>query len=210
MPKRIDLTGKKFGRLVVERRIGPDFRFQIIWEVRCSCGKVKTISTSRLTAGTTVSCGCYRDEKKIKHGGSNWPEYQVWYSMVRRCRDKRCKGYKIYGARGIKVCDRWADEFSNFISDMGRRPSSKMTIERKDNDGDYCPDNCTWATRLAQGRNTRKNRLITYKEKTKCLSEWAQIFGMKSGTLNRRLKYGWSIESALETPVKKTPRWHDV
>lgn len=119
--------------------------------------------------------------------------------MIQRCCDSGSKDFKNYGARGIKVCDRWLS-FENFIADMGARPAGK-SLNRKDNNGDYTPENCEWATLVDQARNTRANRRETHNGKTLCLAEWAELAGLKYNTLSGRLHLGWSFSRAIETPV---------
>lgn len=125
------------------------------------------------------------------------------FSMTKqRCYNPNCRDYKYYGARGIRICDRWLESFDNYLADMGLRPDG-MTLERKDNDGDYSPENCVWATRAAQSRNTRQNVHITYKGKTLTIAEWENLLGFNPGTLNARINdLGYSIEDAMSKPVK--------
>lgn len=132
-------------------------------------------------------------------------DYNLYKEMKKRCRQKSSKCYKNYGGRGIKVCDRW-NNFKNFNKDMGDRPSPDMSIDRIDNDGDYCPENCRWATRKQQSRNTRKSRYITYKGQRKCIAYWAEKMGLKWTTIRRRIEMGWSVSDALEKPVMKKSR----
>jgi hypothetical protein len=135
------------------------------------------------------------------HGMTNSPEYEVWRAMKKRCSVKTVSNYADYGGRGIKVCERW-QSFVNFIADMGTRPSG-MTLERIDNDGDYSPENCRWATIAEQHTNMRSNRLLTLNGMTKTLTEWAHDIGMKPNTLLFRIRSGWSEERALTTPVER-------
>jgi hypothetical protein len=123
--------------------------------------------------------------------------------MRARCTYPKHIVYKHYGARGIKVCDRWqgVDGFANFMSDMGSRPSKQYTVERRDSDGDYCPENCYWATRAAQARNRKGLRPLTFKGETMVVKDWADRLGMDKGTLYARLARGWSVERVLETPL---------
>ena len=141
----------------------------------------------------------------ITHGKSRTAEYKIWHHMIRRCDVRSHKFFKNYGGRGIKVCDRWRD-FASFYEDMGPRPSPKHTIDRKDNDGDYEPRNCRWATRWQQNQNTRKSVIIEHDGECHSMSEWARRLGMSRQTLRLRLKNGWSVEDAL-TP-KGTRRAH--
>jgi hypothetical protein len=142
-------------------------------------------------------------EDRTEHGHSSRngssATYQTWRNMRSRCENPNVPAYKNYGGRGITVCERWQD-FPSFLADMGERPEG-MTIERINNDGNYEPDNCRWATRRQQGRNTRANQLVTLDGETKCLTEWAEERGIKMPTLWARLRLGWTPEEAITTPV---------
>jgi len=139
---------------------------------------------------------------KTQHGGRHTPEYAAWTRMKRRCYNPKQDHYDRYGGRGIAVCARWLNSFENFLADMGPRPSPKHSIERKDNDRDYEPANCVWATLTEQTRNRCTNKLLTYKGRTQCLAAWAEEIGIGRSTLDRRIRhYKWPIERALTTPV---------
>jgi len=127
--------------------------------------------------------------------------YLSWRGMIQRCTDPNFKQYKDYGGRGITVCQRW-ENFTNFLEDMGERPS-RLTLDRIKNDKGYCKSNCRWATRKQQARNRQNNRLITYNGKAQCVAAWAEETGIHKGTILRRLKLGWSTEKALITPAGK-------
>lgn len=134
------------------------------------------------------------------HGMTKTKIYAVWFSMCARCRNPNLKPYHNYGGRGIKVCDAWL-EFEGFLADMGI-PEAGMTLERKDNDGNYCKENCVWADMLTQGRNRRNNRRITIEGITKPLSEWCEIYGMNRATVWTRIRRGWPDSEAISTPLK--------
>jgi hypothetical protein len=135
-------------------------------------------------------------------GGKISPTYQSWKDMKARCNCTTKSDYAYYGGRGIKVCERW-QSFSTFVLDMGARPAG-MTLERDDNDGDYSPDNCRWATRKEQTHNTRRSVRVTYNGETMCVAEWAARIGISRKTLLDRLqRYGWTAERALTTPTTK-------
>jgi len=120
--------------------------------------------------------------------------------MKRRCYNPNTPYYHLYGGRNITVCGRWKDSFVNFLADMGPKPSPEHTIDRIDNDGNYEPDNCRWATKMEQSHNSRKARLITYNGETLCLREWARRLGIGHMALSTRLNRGWSLKKALTTP----------
>lgn len=131
-----------------------------------------------------------------KHGLVNSPEYKTWAMMLVRCRNKNNHAYPRYGGRGIKVCKRW-ESFENFYADVGAKPSPKHSLDRIDNNGNYEPSNCRWATMLEQGRNKRNNAMLTLNGVTKCISEWADITGIKRRTIHARISYGWPVEKVL-------------
>src|SRR6266446_624049 len=134
------------------------------------------------------------------NGRTKTREYKVWLGMKARCYYKSNAAFCNYGLRGITLCDRWKHGFAAFLADMGPRPGPQYTIERKDNNGPYAPDNCIWIPKGDQQKNTRRNHLITYNGETKPKSIWAEEYGLKYFTLNFRLREGWSIERALTTP----------
>jgi hypothetical protein len=133
-----------------------------------------------------------------EHGGS--PTYISWLSMRKRCSDPSHDNYRLYGGRGIKVCERWLNSFENFLADMGERPKGRF-LEREDNDGNYKPSNCKWATRSEQARNRRTNHLLTFQGRTQPLIAWAEETGISRLTLRSRLREGWSTERALQEPT---------
>jgi hypothetical protein len=160
MPKIIDLTGKRFGRLVVTHQRGVRHS-QKLWACKCDCGNTTSVISSSLRRGETKSCGCIAIEGLVKrsttHGMTDSPEFSSWRSMHRRCSEPKFIGYENYGGRGISVCDRWID-FSNFYEDMGARPSLKHSIDRIDNHGNYEPSNCKWSTAKEQANNRRPRK----------------------------------------------------
>jgi hypothetical protein len=143
-----------------------------------------------------------------QHGYRGTPTYGSWICMRQRCNNPKSSDYHNYGGRGIQVCASWQASFKAFLQDMGERPEGH-TLDRKDNEGMYCKDNCRWATHKTQIRNTRVNRWLTYKGETKCLAEWAEQYGLKQVTLKARLdKSKWSLEKALTTKEGATRKGH--
>lgn len=212
----IDLTGQVFGRLTVIRFVGKGRSRKVLWLCKCKCGKETVVNANNLKRNTK-SCGCLKREISVdvgkisnfKHGEAKSPEYQSWIDMIRRCRDEDNISWKFYGGRGIKVCERWHN-FLNFLRDMGRKPFLDAQIDRNDNQGNYCPENCRWATRQEQARNKSNNVFLTYQGETKCLAEWANILGVRYQTLHDRLrKLKWSIGRVLSTPVKEYKNSHN-
>lgn len=155
MPKLIDISGKTYDRLTVIRKVqNKNQKHNTHWLCRCTCGKETVVSKPNLTSGHTKSCGCLNKDIITKHGKYKTAEYKTWCAIHSRCKNHKLKGYKNYGGRGISVCERWGS-FENFLSDMGKRPSSKHSIERVDVNGNYEPSNCKWATTKEQSINTR-------------------------------------------------------
>lgn len=207
MPKNsrfIDLTGKLVGRLTVIHYAGKDHESNSLWFCRCLCGTELLVVASRLTKANTKSCGCLQADSRATatrvHGLCRSAEYGVWSGMIQRCTNPKRSKFKRYGARGIKVCTRWLESFESFLTDMGNRPSSRHTIERKNNDGDYEPGNCVWIVKEEQAKNSSLTIKLTFNGETLCMSDWARRVGILPSRLSRRLKDGWSLEDALTTP----------
>ena len=206
MAKRIEVTpGDRYGRLTVvaeiESRIARSkrrtHRYRIV-RCQCACGALADVSLTHLRSGGTASCGCLGKKNATRHGKRYTPTYEIWKTMRQRCVNPRNRKFRLYGGRGISVCDRWLNSFVSFLEDMGERPEG-CSIDRINNDGNYEPGNCRWATRTQQARNTRQTTLITFGGHTRCLTEWAGIIGIAQATLRYRLKH-WPIEDALTRP----------
>ena len=189
-------TGERFFRLVAVRRAGRDRNGITWWHCRCDCGNRHKVRGSNLRDGNTKSCGCWRNyvgryKEGLTHGGYYSRTYRSWWGMRQRCDDKKNPSYPAYGGRGIRICKRWR-EFETFRADMGEAPAG-MSLDRIDNDGDYSPENCRWATQKQQSRNTRVNRYLTYKGKRRCVMEWSEVLGIPYSRLLYRARMGWSI-----------------
>lgn len=203
------LIGQKFGRwTVIQQANNIDKR--TLWFCECECGVKNNIDTSSLISGNSRSCGCLRNElrlTKIKHGmADKVPEYNVWQAMRRRCNNPKDAYYADYGGRGIYVCQRWND-FSNFLADMGSRPSPKHQLDRfPDNDGPYSPENCRWATASENTSHTRRNLYFVIGGERRCLMEWVRYFDLDYRIVHARIRKGFSIERAITQPVRKSPR----
>lgn len=211
-------TGFRYGNLVVLkekeiiRRARNTYGYPInIWGVlcKCDCGNEKFVAPNNLLSGATISCGCYH--KKItglinkSHGLSRDRLYRTWCDMKKRCSNPNVWNYKNYGGRGIKVCDEWINSFECFRDWAYKNGyDEKLTIDRKDNNGNYEPGNCKWSTHKEQVANSRRVKLYTAFGETKHLAEWKRDSRtvVSSVTVQRRLKLGYSIELALTEPAK--------
>ncbi len=201
-----NLTGKRSGKLVaimISKKKSSQGRR--LWECLCDCGGKKLVDTYFLRIERIKSCGCFTKEQRIsklkKHGyapsKNRGKVYRTWLNMRNRCNNKNDLRYFQYGGRGIKVCKRW-DNFSLFLKDMGEPPSNEHSIDRKNNEGDYKPSNCQWATRSQQGRNKRNNIFFTFEGKTLSLLDWSEKLNIPYSVLWKRIRYhNWDIERAL-------------
>jgi len=185
--KLIDITGKKFHKLLVIEYAGRN-RTSAQWLCLCDCGNKVIVVGNKLRSGHTKSCKCNQKEavKKMAetHGMTNSPEYGSWRSMRERCNNPNNIGYKDYGAKGITVCERWQSSFENFLKDMGKKPTTKHTVDRKDFTKGYSPENCKWATYLEQGSNIRRNVYIEYNGERLIIAHWARKFGINPSTIS--------------------------
>lgn len=201
-----DLIGMRFGKLKVIER-GQNFKNgKASWICQCDCGKVKekAVTGYDLKSGRVQSCGCkYLESNKGKnkmHGDTGIRLYRIWVGMRNRCYCKSAHSYHNYGARNIKVCDEWQD-YENFKSwALSSGYADNLTIDRIDNNGNYSPDNCRWATYKQQERNKRGTIHITLDGETKTLAEWAEITGINRETIAWRIKNGWDSSELLIQP----------
>ena len=205
MGKLINISGQRFGRLVVVKHMGSNQYRQSVWLCRCDCGNEKVITSNQLRTGHTRSCGCLLTETiktlHMTHGGTYHPLYQTWLGMKQRCSNPNHKDYNNYGGRGISVCERWKNDFGAFLHDLGERPGSNYTLDRIDVDGNYEPGNVRWATHKTQATNKPNCIILSLSGTSKPLTRWASELGISAGTLRNRYRNGWSDERILTTPV---------
>jgi hypothetical protein len=215
-----DITGQKFNRLTAVKFIRKEKTYYY-WLFKCDCGNEKIIRKDIVKCGASKSCGCLNDETRrkrfinntlsLEHGMSGTQFYKIWDGMKDRCIYKNSYKKKYHGGRGITICNKWL-KFENFRDDMYKSylehlekfGSKDTTIDRINNNGNYCLENCRWATHKEQSNNTRANRIITYDNQTKTMSEWAKQLKMPYYLFNSRInQHKWTIERAITTPVKK-------
>ena len=191
-----DLTGLRFGKLTVLGMDSQQETRKTYWNCICDCGNIKNVRSDGLLSGSVKSCGCLKKSQdrinlaaNHKHKQSGTRLYQIWQGLKGRCYNPHNARYARYGGRGIKVCAEWENDFSAFYSwAMEHGYSDALTIERIDNDGNYDPDNCMWATAKQQARNRKSNIEIKIGNATKTLTEWCEIFQLDYGTVNMRYK----------------------
>ncbi len=198
--------GREFGRLkVISLFRNIDQKNELYYHCECSCGnKDILIRAYCVISGSSKSCGCFLSEERgkssIKHGLTKHPLFNIWNAMMQRCYNSKHKHYKHYGGRGITVCENWHNP-KNFIDDMSPRPNNLELDRFPDNNGNYEPENCRWATEKQQMNNFRRNRWIEFNGERRTLTDWARKIGIKENTLIYRLDIvKWSLEKALTTP----------
>jgi hypothetical protein len=193
--------GDQVKHLTIIERI-PDRGGHPYYLCRCKCGKTKTVRISTVISGNVNGCNSC---SKIKHGhnqvGQMSSEYKSWESAKQRVTNPNCEGYESYGGRGIAMCDRWLESFSEFLKDMGPKPSPHHTIERLDSDDGYYPGNCVWATLAEQNRNKKGVIRITHNGKTQCAAEWERELGFRDGAIREKLSKGLTFEQAIARPI---------
>lgn len=200
MAELIDLVGKKFGKLTVIS-FNKKEKGHYYWNCICDCGKECVKDGDRLRRLETKSCGCYRADRVTTHGKHNSRIYRIWRDMKTRCSCPSAKAYERYGGGGINYIVEWEDfePFYNWAINNGYKEG--LTLDRIDYNGNYEPKNCRWATVKTQCRNTRVNKLITYKGETHCVAEWAEILGINQKLIYDRLRKNWTIEKVFETQL---------
>lgn len=207
--KKNDLTGRRFGKLVAISSIYDREKKLTLWKCQCDCGNICFVRANSLVHGRTNSCGCLRKDSNIKknttHGLSKTSLYYAWHSMKARCYNANDHNYPRYGKRGITVCDEWKNSFENFRDwAMLNGYKNGLSLDRIDNDGNYCPNNCRWTTTKVQNNNRGVSINITYNGKTQNLSEWCNELNLPYMRIYQRIiKYGFSFEDAITEPTHK-------
>lgn len=208
------VVGNVYGRLTVKsfsrRHVTACGGYLNYWNCVCECGSDTEVTNRNLTSGHTLSCGCLRDQINSKvhtvHGyarkGQIHPVHAVWRKIIQRCDYEADPRFHRYGGRGIKLCDRWR-VFENFAEDMMAGWKPGLTVERKDNDGDYCPENCTWDTRKVQANNRSTNVCVEIDGKRFTMSQLSEKIGINAGLLRWRMKMRWPIERLIVPPTHK-------
>lgn len=200
-PTTAALVGRKFTRLTVLAIGKPPGSYRYAAVCDCDCGTRLAARLEKITAGKTQSCGCYQRDRSATHGCWGHPIFPVWSHLMSRCYNKKDKRFEHYGGRGISVCEHWHDP-NNFIENMYPSYERGLQLDRIDNDGNYEPSNCRWATPLIQQRNRGNVIRVTIGEKTLPLTEWCEINGVNPGTAHDRIRRGWSPEVAVTAKAK--------
>lgn len=208
-----DITGMKFNMWTALERTGKNKSGGYMWRCRCDCGAERIVEGRSVRIGTSKCCGCTRGKNNawnVKHGGKKERLYSVWKSMKSRCLNKNDPSYNRYGGRGISICSDWLDyaKFRNWALFSGYDPKSeyrKCTLDRINNDGNYCPENCRWVTQKIQNNNRSSNHYVTNSDGvSRTLSGWAETTGIRKDTLRRRIfVMNWNVDRALTEPVHK-------
>lgn len=201
-------VGERIGRLIVLGFSHTDCRGASMWHCLCDCDTRIIASRAALKRKNrpTRSCGCICRQGHLLHLMSKTPIHKIWRGIVKRCTNPNDTNYHRYGGRGIRVCDRWLHSFNDFYADMGDRPFLGAEIDRIDNDGNYEPGNCRWASRREQARNTRKTIKLEFRGERRPAADWADIVGLPPHIVSCRIRTGWSAERALTTPIKSRTR----
>ena len=197
-----DISGMKFGRLTAIS-LHHSNKGRCYWKCICECGNEAIVRESSLMRGDTKSCGCLKKETLLHatHGMTGSRLYRIWKGMKDRCLNPNSKYKKRYHDRGIGVCDEWTRDFINFYEwAMKNGYEDTLTLDRIDNDGNYCPENCRWATAKEQSNNRNNNVFLEFDGENRTISEWGEKLGIKEGTIRARMGRGWNVEKTLSTP----------
>ena len=173
----------------------------IFWKCKCSCGNIRNVAGHRILRGESKRCNAPKHMREnpanVTHGMRYSRIYTCWKNMKCRCLNPKSQGFPLYGGRGITVCDRWVDSFENFYEDMKDGYNDTLQIERNDVNGDYCKENCSWATPQQQAKNKTNTAYVTYKGVTKRAHDWAALIGANPKSISRRVYLGWPPEHCL-------------
>jgi hypothetical protein len=205
-PRRLDLSGERFGRLTVMSYVGKHPDGRVIWSCHCDCGNETEATTANLRRGKTRSCGCLKAEilkvVGLQHGYFGTRMYRIWAGLNSRCLNPDNKDYPKYGGRGITVCERWRS-FENFHADMIEGYDDSLSIDRIDVDGNYEPSNCRWATASRQAENRRTTKPIEWRGRAMSIAAWSKETGIPVEAIRSRIRKGWDIDRALT----QKPKW---
>lgn len=204
----IDLSKKRYGRLtVLERDLKSPYK-GTYWKCKCDCGCLTSVKSGNLKNGLVKSCGCLKHESHNTHHKSDTKLYKIWRGMLNRCYNQKTKSYKNYGGRGIIICDNWKNSFEAFYNwAINNGYCEGLSIERINNNKNYCPENCKWIPLGEQARNRRKNYSFTISGITKDLADWCKQYNMNYYLVHNRIyKLNWYVEKALITPCNTTKR----
>ena len=201
--KYLDLAGKRFNKLLAIERV-ENQNHKTMWKCLCDCGNETFVYTWNLTGNRVKSCGCLKNEKLIErsttHNQRHTNLYEVWKTMKQRCFNPNNQSYKNYGGRGIVVCDEWKTNFKSFYKwSMENGYKKGLTIDRIDNNKNYCPENCRWTDRITQANNSRWNKHIVIDGKDDTLANWLRFYNTNYDKYYRRIKKGLSEQEALTT-----------
>lgn len=184
-----DLTGQKFGKLTAIKVVGKTSKKESIWECKCDCGNITSVTCGNLKRGHTKSCGCYKKICCVTHHETGTRLNRIWKGIKNRCNNKNAVKYSNYGGRGISVCKDWNESYIKFRDwALSNGYRDDLTIDRIDNNGNYSPDNCRWVDLKAQSNNKRTNCFITYLGETHTISQWSEKLGILEGTIWERYK----------------------
>lgn len=203
MSKYKDIAGKRYSKLVAIERIGANIHRKSIWRCICDCGNETNVSLGELLTGNTQSCGCLRFKHGITKDSKGYRMLHIWNGMIGRTSSLNNKDFIKYGVRGIRVCDEWKGDFKKFYDwSMSNGYEENLTIDRINNDGNYEPNNCRWATVKTQSNNRRNNVFLNFNNENHTIAQWGEIVGINSETIRARVNRGWDVNKALTTPLK--------
>ncbi len=208
MGKFINLKGTRFGN-VVAIDISHRQKGSVYWNCQCDCGNKIKVAGGTLRYRGNISCGCNKGKKiseklsthKESYGEGQTPEYRAWNSMKRRCYNPKAHAFHRYGGKGVSVCDKWLNSYENFLEDMGRRPSELHSLDRINGDRDYSKENCRWADKKEQARNTYRSINVIIEGESMRFADACEKYSIKGKIVRMRLSLGWELEKAFKAPV---------